>query len=324
MGVAEDGVTCYYVAANRPDVAAISIHTIFEYGDPGGVHWQGPPWLVKLKAAGLAVGSRARPTYGIPAAEGIPFDDVFGGPDDAAYIEMLKNDPLALHEVEFRFMHSLIMGQPAPVPFEECRTPVQVIASEANQIWPYEMVVRNFTRLGGPKELITLPQAPQWDTRREFNENYSAEVIRWFRANRGLPDMRPTIADLPVFDATVTSKTMVLPAAARGFLTLTGGGEPEVFELVAGGATRIGRDPANEIRLDRPLISRYHAQVIEEEGTFAITDLHSTNGVYVNDERIPAEPGRRSLSHGDQVRLADTEFLFELRVPTSGPAPNSA
>ncbi|HEY7853052.1 MAG TPA: alpha/beta hydrolase, partial [Caulobacteraceae bacterium] len=128
MGVAEDGVTCYYVTANRPDVAAISVHTIFEYGDPGGVHWQGPPWLVKLKAAGLAVGSRAAPTHTVAASDGIPFDAVFGGPNDGPFIEILKKDPLALHGVEFRFMYSLIMGQPAPVHFQDCRTPVQVIA----------------------------------------------------------------------------------------------------------------------------------------------------------------------------------------------------
>jgi hypothetical protein len=212
------------------------------------------------------------------------------------------------------------MGLPAPVHFEDCRTPVQVIASEANQIWPYEMVVRNFTRLGGPKELITLPNAPQWETNREFHENYCAEVIRWFRANRGLTDMRPTITDLPAFDPELMAKTMVLQAAVTGFLTLTGGQDPEVFELVAGGTTRIGRDAANELRLERPLISRYHAKVIAVEGGFEITDMHSTNGVYVNDERIAPEPARRSLRDGDRVRLADAEFRFELRVPSPRPA----
>src|SRR5688572_21217286 len=41
MGIAEDGVMGYYAAANRPDVRALSVHTLFEYGDLGGVDWIG-------------------------------------------------------------------------------------------------------------------------------------------------------------------------------------------------------------------------------------------------------------------------------------------
>jgi len=183
MGVAEDGVTCYYVTANRPDIQAISIHTLFEYGDPGGVHWQGSPGLVKLKAMGLAVSSKVRPTYSIPGPKGIPFEAVFAGPGDDAYIEKLKQDPLGMQQSELRMAYSLIKRQRAPVPFEQCRTPVQVIASEANEIWPYEMVAENFSKLGGPKELVTLPGAPQWEANRQFHETYCAHVVKWFRAN---------------------------------------------------------------------------------------------------------------------------------------------
>ena len=43
-----------------------------------------------------------------------------------------------------------------PVAFEQCRTTVQVIASEKSSLWPYTMNVRYFNRLGGPKELVTL------------------------------------------------------------------------------------------------------------------------------------------------------------------------
>lgn len=186
MGVAEDGVTCYYVAANRPEIRAISVHTLFEYGDPGGVHWQGPPWLVRFKAAGLAVATKLRPTFGIKATRAIPFDAVFGASDDAPTIEILERDPLALQDVELRMSYSLIRRQPAPVPFELCRTPVQVIASESNRIWPYDMVVRNFGRLGSQKELVTLPGRPQWEFNRSFHDMYCAHVIRWFTAHGAL------------------------------------------------------------------------------------------------------------------------------------------
>ncbi len=183
MGVAEDGVTCYYTSANDTQIQALSVHTLFEYGDPAGVHWQGPPWLVGLKAAGLAFGTRVRPTATIKGTEGIPWEDVFGASDDGPMIKVLEEDPLSLQKVEFRMSHSLIRRQAAPVPFEDCRTPVQVIASEQNRIWPFELVVRNFKRLGGPKEFITLAGKPQWEFNREFHETYCAHVIRWFKAN---------------------------------------------------------------------------------------------------------------------------------------------
>ena len=54
------------------------------------------------------------------------------------------------------------MGKVAPpVPLEQCRTPVQVIASEKSSLWPYAMNVRYFNRLGGPKELLTLNPDPR-------------------------------------------------------------------------------------------------------------------------------------------------------------------
>ena len=183
MGVAEDGVTCYYVTANHPHVRAISIHTLFEYGDPGGVHWQGSAPVVRLKAMGLAVSSKVMPTFSIPGHEGIPFDAVFSGPGDDEYIETLLKDPLGLQQSELRMAYSLIKRQRAPVPYNECRTPVQIIASEKNEIWPYEMVVANYNKLGGPKELVSLPNAPQWESNRAFHETYCGHVIKWFRAN---------------------------------------------------------------------------------------------------------------------------------------------
>ncbi len=188
MGVAEDGVTCYYSAANRPEIQAISVHTLFEYGDPGGVHWQGAPWLVRLKAIAMGALTRLRPTYTFKTTRMIPYEDVFSGPGDDETIEVLNQDPLGLRGAQVRFAYSLVRRQRPPVPFEECRTPVQVVASDGNRIWPYEMVVRYFNRLGGPKELVTLPGVGQWEFNREFHESYCAHVIRWFGANGAAPN----------------------------------------------------------------------------------------------------------------------------------------
>jgi fermentation-respiration switch protein FrsA (DUF1100 family) len=101
------------------------------------------------------------------------------------------NDPFArLGASMVRFRSSArIDGQPLPSSrsrvtkarsIEECRTPVQVIASEKNKLFPYRMVKRSYDRLGGPKELVTLSGKGMWGLSRDFNEDYCAHVIRWF------------------------------------------------------------------------------------------------------------------------------------------------
>jgi alpha-beta hydrolase superfamily lysophospholipase len=183
MGIAEDGVMGYYAAANRVDVSALSVHTLFEYGDLGGVDWIGSAPMIRLQQAALAVGSRLLPNLRIDAWRMVPVEDVFAAPDDGPYRELLAHDPLVMHGATLRFMNLFSGRRRAPVPFEECRTPVQVLASDANRIWPHEMVVANYERLGGPKELITLRDRPQWWFKREWMEEYAAHVIAWFRAH---------------------------------------------------------------------------------------------------------------------------------------------
>jgi hypothetical protein len=97
-------------------------------------------------------------------------------------LRAFEQDPLRVHNFHFRLVGSMMARIPPSVPFEECRTPVQVIASEKSSLWPYAMNVRYFNRLGGPKELVTLENTDQWVYTREFHEMYAAHVIRWFNA----------------------------------------------------------------------------------------------------------------------------------------------
>jgi pimeloyl-ACP methyl ester carboxylesterase len=183
MGVGEDGVTGYYVAANKPHVRAISVHNLFEYGEPGAVQGQGPYWMVRAKAAALSLAALVRPTTEMPGTQAVPWEWIFAGPGDDEGIRLLQGDPLSLQTIQIRMVSSILQKLPPPTPFEQCRTPVQVIASNRNLVCPYELVTRNYRRLGGPKELVTLDGRPQWELNREFHELYCGHVIRWFQAN---------------------------------------------------------------------------------------------------------------------------------------------
>lgn len=74
-------------------------------------------------------------------------------------------------------------------------------------------------------------------------------------------------------------------------------------------ATRIGRLDDNDIVLDDANVSRHHAVIINTGTSFVITDLRSANGVDVGRERIR---GTATLVHGDQIRICDHEFTFEI------------
>jgi len=66
---------------------------------------------------------------------------------------------------------------------------------------------------------------------------------------------------------------------------------------------RIGRHPENDLRfdleLDRDASSR-HAEIRLEEGRYVLTDLGSTNGTFVNGERLT---GTRALLDGDVIEF---------------------
>ncbi|MCD7100901.1 FtsK/SpoIIIE domain-containing protein [Pseudoclavibacter sp. 13-3] len=86
---------------------------------------------------------------------------------------------------------------------------------------------------------------------------------------------------------------------------------PRVYGLVAG-ENLIGRDPATRVHLATRDVSRRHAQItIAEDGTAAVHDLGSANGVEVNDQTVTDAP----LRNGDRLRLGTRLFRYDALVP---------
>jgi ABC-type multidrug transport system ATPase subunit len=52
---------------------------------------------------------------------------------------------------------------------------------------------------------------------------------------------------------------------------------------------QIGRDTSNDVVLNSPAVSRYHAQIERVGQRHRLTDLRSTNGTFVNDERVEGD-----------------------------------
>ena len=162
VGLAEDGVTGYYASANNPLVKAISVHHLLEFGDLDNVAWINPRWWRWVQGKGLAVLEKVAPWVQFDAEKAVPWDAIFSSEEDQAAYQLYKRDPLRIQRYNVHLARDLFRKRRPPVPFEECRTPVQLINSELNTIWPLGINDRTYARLGGEKELVTLEGMDQW------------------------------------------------------------------------------------------------------------------------------------------------------------------
>jgi ABC-type multidrug transport system ATPase subunit len=87
---------------------------------------------------------------------------------------------------------------------------------------------------------------------------------------------------------------------------------PKTQKLSLQGQTTliIGRDPGSDIVLSHPTISRRHARITRAapEGKYVIEDLGSTNGSFVNGERVV---GSRPLRQGNIIQVGPVKLVFE-------------
>jgi signal transduction histidine kinase len=77
------------------------------------------------------------------------------------------------------------------------------------------------------------------------------------------------------------------------------------FEL-EGPMIRVGRDASNDVQLHDTEASRHHAEIRCLDNAFTISDLNSSNGTYVNGQRIK----QCRLNSGDQLQMGSTLMLF--------------
>lgn len=79
------------------------------------------------------------------------------------------------------------------------------------------------------------------------------------------------------------------------------------IEFGEGDQLQIGRDPGNDVVLDAPIVSRYHAVVQRIGQRFRVRDLNSANGTFVNDRAIEGEAW---LTPGDTIRVGPYRFVL--------------
>jgi pSer/pThr/pTyr-binding forkhead associated (FHA) protein len=74
--------------------------------------------------------------------------------------------------------------------------------------------------------------------------------------------------------------------------------------------TKLGRKPDNDIVFDENVVSSYHAEIRQCRGSFSLIDLGSTNGTFVNGDRVE----KIRLKDRDRVEIGKGGPVFEFHA----------
>ncbi|MBI2954101.1 MAG: DUF3662 domain-containing protein [Chloroflexi bacterium] len=109
------------------------------------------------------------------------------------------------------------------------------------------------------------------------------------------------------FDAEQLKRSLRGVAANKAALVCGSGATNGMRYYVDKPNVTMGRGLGNEIVVDDPRVSRHHAEIRLTGGKICIYDLKSTNGTWVNRQRITESV----LANGDVISLGGVEFTFE-------------
>ena len=81
--------------------------------------------------------------------------------------------------------------------------------------------------------------------------------------------------------------------------------QPFLFRITPGNVKTVGRAPRADFVVDAALVSRLHCRLAAGAGEIEAVDLESTNGTYVNGQRVE----RAMLKEGDRLRVGAVELV---------------
>jgi serine protease Do len=118
----------------------------------------------------------------------------------------------------------------------------------------------------------------------------------------------------PAAAAATTIGAMPVPSGstADGAYLLIGSGARAGERIPVRGELSIGRENA-DLTVDDDQASRRHAVVRSVDGAVEVLDAGSSNGTFVNGQRVD---GPRQLRDGDVIKIGNTELTVELPTPS--------
>ncbi len=181
----------------------------------------------------------------------------------------------------------------------------------------------NGERIGDPRSLRTGDQIGIGDYALEFTSSVEADGAPAPAAAAPVP-AAPIEAPAPAAPAPAAPAPAApaaparpsvhpptwAPAGSDGALTILSGPGAGTTVAVVGSSATIGREPECDLQVLDSEVSRVHAKVTVRDGVAVIDDLHSSNGTYVDGERIIE---RHTLAPDDRIQIG--EATIELTSP---------
>ena len=91
-------------------------------------------------------------------------------------------------------------------------------------------------------------------------------------------------------------------------LHMRGNQPPRMFQVSKSQPTTVGRNKVNDVAIDDKTISGQHFRIVPKEEQWFVLDLESTNGTYVDGERVKF----RELKPGSQIHAGQCQFIFRI------------
>ena len=85
------------------------------------------------------------------------------------------------------------------------------------------------------------------------------------------------------------------------------------FDLSVTFRIAIGRHESSDLQLNSRTVSNYHAEILNENGRIVLRDLGSTNGSFVNDEKVREQ----TVESGDRIRIGSHVLSVRREAPIS-------
>lgn len=184
----------------------------------------------------------------------------------------------------------------------------KILAAIENNIKQYEDLFEGEEDLGEePSALEAAPPPPPCDIKQEVpikvEDDYHVENDDGY--------FGAVTEDVPAGEEMQETTKKDISKASDGEvsaakLTITeGDGTGDIYELPDEEVT-IGRASSNFIVLKEAKVSRQHASIKKHGKEYLIEDLHSSNGIFINDEKVK----EHALSNGDIIKIGDFALKF--------------
>lgn len=102
-----------------------------------------------------------------------------------------------------------------------------------------------------------------------------------------------------------------LEGVEQAVLIVQGGPSHGAIKPLPSGVVTLGRQSDNFVVIDEAVVSRRHAAIVERGGAYYLRDLGSTNGTFINRQKIGE--GEHLLKHNDTIRLGGSQVSLTFR-----------